>query len=144
MAIRERRGPLAPADRWWINVIAIASLVALGIVAASNVAGHKAVGIVLTATATSGLTVWLMTTLALRPSLPQPMLNPAIRYVGKISYGIYLYHMVIGAYLLNAGLRAWSLWAFVTLATAITIAVAALSWHLIERPLLALKPYPPR
>lgn len=76
-------------------------------------------------------------------------------YLGKISYGLYVIHGFAWA-LLNGGLAwldcpAWMVnfchgkIAAICLLTAITVGLAALSWHLWERPLNALKrhfPYP--
>lgn len=79
---------------------------------------------------------------------------PVLRYIGKISYGIYLLHLFV-----LAGLRKVVPHAapgfplengplLFCVATALTIAVAAVSWHFFERPINGLKarfPYaPPR
>lgn len=70
---------------------------------------------------------------------------PPLVYIGKISLGVYLYHVLvevlIGPRLLAAGLdpindntlRVSMLWVM-------SIAVAAVSWHLLEKPLSKLKP----
>ncbi|WP_125954991.1 acyltransferase [Novosphingobium sp. MD-1] len=69
-----------------------------------------------------------------------------LRYIGRISYGIYLYHNFV-LYALGSG-RLFGLHMqqglpALLLGTAITIAVAALSWHLIELPINRLKRYFP-
>jgi peptidoglycan/LPS O-acetylase OafA/YrhL len=65
-----------------------------------------------------------------------------MRYIGRISYGIYLYHMLVELF---ASERVTFLWRFgardgslLGLAghAALAIGFAALSWHLMERPLL--------
>ncbi len=70
---------------------------------------------------------------------------PPLVYVGKISLGIYLFHVLVhillGPWLDRIGitadaqntLRVWLL-------TALSIGAAALSWHLLEKPLSKLKP----
>jgi peptidoglycan/LPS O-acetylase OafA/YrhL len=70
---------------------------------------------------------------------------PPLVYIGKISLGIYLFHVLvevlIGPRLVAAGLdpvhanalRIWTLWF-------ISIGVAAVSWHFFEKPLSKLKP----
>jgi peptidoglycan/LPS O-acetylase OafA/YrhL len=70
---------------------------------------------------------------------------PPLVYIGQISLGIYLFHVLVevlvGPRLVTAGLdpvhdnalRVWSLWV-------ITIIVAAVSWHFFEKPLSKLKP----
>lgn len=60
-------------------------------------------------------------------------------YTGKISYGLYLWHMFMPALvirLLGYDPGTWKLAAF---ATILTFAVAATSWKLVEGPLNALK-----
>ena len=56
-------------------------------------------------------------------------------YVGVISYGVYLYHWPIFLWLTEdrTGLDRWPLFA---LRLAVTFAVAALSFHLLERPVM--------
>jgi peptidoglycan/LPS O-acetylase OafA/YrhL len=63
--------------------------------------------------------------------------SPALRYIGVISYGVYVFHTFTPYYLIL--LRAhWVLlpWQFNLLAAATTILLAALSWHLLERPIM--------
>jgi peptidoglycan/LPS O-acetylase OafA/YrhL len=63
----------------------------------------------------------------------------ALSYLGRISYGLYLYHNLILALAQKAtGSRELSL-PTALIALAATLAVAALSWTFVERPLLALK-----
>jgi len=75
-----------------------------------------------------------------------------LAYLGRISYGIYLWHLFVPPLLWKAlaaacapqprnGPALWLAW------TLLTIAVSALSWHFFERPINALKrhiPYVPR
>jgi peptidoglycan/LPS O-acetylase OafA/YrhL len=70
------------------------------------------------------------------------MENPAVLYVGKISYGLYVYHNFMLAIVLYFLLK----WTAVPdyrlvaiLSTVATFAVAIVSWHLIERPIAQLK-----
>jgi peptidoglycan/LPS O-acetylase OafA/YrhL len=70
--------------------------------------------------------------------------NPVLRYLGRISYGVYVYHLLFDPYF-------YSIWArcglHMTLShfsegllkSATTIVIAALSWHLFEKPILSLK-----
>ncbi|GAX42591.1 acyltransferase [Tolypothrix sp. NIES-4075] len=69
---------------------------------------------------------------------------PALVYLGKISYGIYVYHLLV-AYALNKILTyfgftypAWG-WNKFVLSTVATLIVAVLSWHFFEKPINALK-----
>lgn len=63
-------------------------------------------------------------------------------YLGKISYGLYLYHYVI--LMVSAGqLRLWAPWAMPSGRLLVTVQLcllaASLSWLLIEQPILRLK-----
>ena len=62
-------------------------------------------------------------------------------YLGQISYGLYLAHGFAGELLATFGIASASLpepFRLLTLA-GVTVAAASLSWHLLERPLNALK-----
>lgn len=60
-------------------------------------------------------------------------------YIGKISYGIYLYHLFVRALFNFAGLAVQHYYLRGIILTVLTVAVAALSWELIEKPALSLK-----
>src|SRR5260370_1818033 len=69
----------------------------------------------------------------------RPLRNRALGYLGRISYGLYLYHNLILALAQKAtGSLELSL-PTTLIALAATLAIASLSWALVERPLLALK-----
>ncbi|MGH9029866.1 MAG: acyltransferase family protein, partial [Acidimicrobiales bacterium] len=57
-----------------------------------------------------------------------------LRYIGRISYGMYLWHFPLFAYVDNAhtGLEGWELFAVRAVAT---IAVATVSFYVVERPI---------
>jgi peptidoglycan/LPS O-acetylase OafA/YrhL len=69
------------------------------------------------------------------------LMQRSLRYIGKISYGIYIYHLPV----------AWVIWEskwlkafprFIPQSAVLcvaTVAVAALSWHFFERPINRLK-----
>jgi peptidoglycan/LPS O-acetylase OafA/YrhL len=69
-----------------------------------------------------------------------------LAYLGQISYGIYLYHFLLWlSYPAIAGLVGYriqtpqeSIWSFL-FCSAVAIAIAAISWHCIEAPILRLK-----
>ncbi len=64
--------------------------------------------------------------------------GPILGYLGRISYGLYLYHgLVFGMVhrLYGGNVPAW----VVLASTAATVALAGLSWAYLERPVLALK-----
>jgi peptidoglycan/LPS O-acetylase OafA/YrhL len=72
--------------------------------------------------------------------------NPAMQYVGRISYGIYVYHYFLlywyVDYLKTRGLPPleWDLWLSLRLFV-VSTAVAALSWHAMEAPIQRLRRY---
>lgn len=78
------------------------------------------------------LALWL----ALTPRLP------VIRVArfGDLSYGLYIYGWPVeeGVMWLSGGRAAW--WQIFLIALPATSAIAFLSWHLVERPMLRLKP----
>ena len=70
--------------------------------------------------------------------------NGALRYLGRISYGVYLLHQVVHGLahglILNQApiLRTWTDALVTVLAIVGTLALAALSWHRFEQPLVEL------
>jgi peptidoglycan/LPS O-acetylase OafA/YrhL len=70
------------------------------------------------------------------------MEHPVLLYIGKISYGLYVYHnfmlAIVLYFLLKTGIG--HDYRFIApLSTLLTFATAMTSWHLIERPLSQLK-----
>jgi peptidoglycan/LPS O-acetylase OafA/YrhL len=65
-------------------------------------------------------------------------------YVGRISYGIYVYHVFV-IIAISPLLAAWGLTAEqhiygrIAVLIAVTLAISSLSWHLLEQPFLAWK-----
>jgi peptidoglycan/LPS O-acetylase OafA/YrhL len=78
------------------------------------------------------LALWL----ALNPRLP---VIPAARF-GDLSYGLYIYGWPVeeAVMWLSGGRAAW--WQVFLIALPAASAIAFLSWHLVERPMLRLKP----
>jgi peptidoglycan/LPS O-acetylase OafA/YrhL len=67
---------------------------------------------------------------------------PPMRYLGKISYGIYIYHLICIqgiVNLLGEPLDLWMWAAMLILAIALTVCVASVSYYLLERPFLRIK-----
>jgi peptidoglycan/LPS O-acetylase OafA/YrhL len=72
-----------------------------------------------------------------------------LRFLGKYSYGLYVFHPPIQAFLWNAlppatlasllGSKPAGFFAYLTLAFAVSISIAFLSWHLFEKHFLQLK-----
>jgi peptidoglycan/LPS O-acetylase OafA/YrhL len=86
-----------------------------------------------------GLGVYALLTAVLILAVMQPgplkaaVANPVLRWLGRISYGAYLYHWPIFLWLtpLRTGLSEWPLFG---LRMAVTLAAAELSYRLIEHP----------
>ena len=79
-------------------------------------------------------------------SLPGRLLNlRPVRYLGRISYGLYVYHyfapVAIAAFARQAGLEAafQKQWMALSAYALFTVVVSMLSWHLYEFPILKLK-----
>jgi peptidoglycan/LPS O-acetylase OafA/YrhL len=66
-----------------------------------------------------------------------------LRYLGKISYGVYLYHYfmprVLQSVMNNFGLAQPGNLSATLLAFLLTLLAAVLSWHLVEKPISHLK-----
>jgi peptidoglycan/LPS O-acetylase OafA/YrhL len=71
--------------------------------------------------------------------------NPIAIHIGKISYGIFVYHYfvpeVIDRYIHLPWLHSYTASVVVRFAilSAVSVAIAELSWHLVERPILRFK-----
>ncbi len=65
--------------------------------------------------------------------------NPIFNYLGKISYGIYMYHSVLIGFLLRYDFYPKALWVQIPLILIGTIVIASVSFFVIEQPLLNLK-----
>ena len=78
---------------------------------------------------------WLWAAITL-PAVPRllALLRP-VNYIGKISYGIYLWHMLVIVSLVRAGLGSQpskaALWA-----AALTLVISMFTWHYFEHPIM--------
>jgi peptidoglycan/LPS O-acetylase OafA/YrhL len=102
--------------------------------------------IILGSTAASMFFVWLINRAAQGfKGLPGDILSfQPLVYLGKISYGIYLYHLLSSEILYRlftySGLAyPKSVWLEFVLQTLLTVITASLSWHFFESPINALK-----
>jgi peptidoglycan/LPS O-acetylase OafA/YrhL len=94
----------------------------------------------------SMLFIWVVGSVAMERTgrFKALLLARPIQFIGRISYGIYLYHLVIGWLLSRSfGLHIErSVFAFFILVS-ITLIVSTLSWYLIEQPVNRLKRFFP-
>lgn len=60
---------------------------------------------------------------------------------GDFSYGMYVYAFPVQQSVMWLGARHLSIWGFFALSYLFTLALSAVSWHLIEKQALRLKPY---
>ena len=72
--------------------------------------------------------------------------NPVLTFLGKYSYSMYLFHMSAALILLDvfwhSGLRGWKPYFLYPITTYIvTVIIALLTWHLLEKHMLGLKKY---
>lgn len=139
LAIYERKIEKTTLVRRVALVAGIASLALLAIIAFYSLAGNRVLTITLLPTATAGISVWLLAWLPSASSGKKMLMNPFILYVGRISYGIYLYHLFIGIFLFETPVGKLPPILFATVASFITLLVAAASWRLIEQPLLSIR-----
>jgi len=115
----------------WRDRLPFSPLLALVLWAAAILLQSTAIAIVpyLVALAYSTLVV---------ASLPWPLLTQWGRF-GDFSYGMYLYAFPVQQTIVHVAGPSLPLVANIALCFAITLALAALSWHFVERPALALK-----
>ncbi len=104
-----------------------------------RLAGHPQAGFIGGATAFALISLWLVRRARDFALLRGVLHNPATIFVGTISYGVYIYHLFVGMALaaLVPGLN--GSYAFVAVATALTLLVATASWYFIEKPILKVK-----
>jgi len=72
--------------------------------------------------------------------------NKFVLYIGKISYGLYVYHLFIGHLYFNYLTRYIQVplkedWEFAILFFFINVILASASWYVIEKPIIGLKKY---
>ena len=95
--------------------------------------GASLVFVWLVGRAAAGFTGWFGVVLDWRP----------LRYLGKISYGVYLYHYfmppLLQSIIKNLGFGQSGNLAAALLAFVLTVLVATLSWYLVEKPISHLK-----
>jgi len=151
------RGPrgLAAISRWVVPIAAVSLAVLAGIVVArGNIVtprepvmhafGFPALvalfGMMVVAAVTAPARSWTARILGARP----------LRFLGKYSYAMYLFHSPVIAVLSKKGLAAWRLASpgestipaqllVMAVAFAVTLALSLASWHLLEQPFLRLK-----
>ena len=136
-----------PKRGWWLVVTryatlpAVASLLALTLRAPSPESEALYQGLELLACV--AVTVVLVALLASPPRLATWVLEqPALVWIGRISYGLYLWHVPIFQGVLNPGRTARlgiAGFPLLLLRFGGTFAVATASFYLIERPMLRLK-----
>jgi peptidoglycan/LPS O-acetylase OafA/YrhL len=68
-----------------------------------------------------------------------PALAARITRGNDISYGVYIYHMLVVSVFLEIGFYGWLRWECLLSLLATTYLLAFLSWHWVEKPILALK-----
>ena len=71
----------------------------------------------------------------LRPFL----FNRVTLFIGTVSYGVYLYHLFVGAALHSFRPQLSGAWLFTLTASLLTLAGATASWYFVEKPFLRLK-----
>lgn len=84
---------------------------------------------------------FLLSAVVLRLAYLRPYLSFKILRGNDISYGVYIYHMLVVNLFLFLGLRQSYFWTVVALM--LTVCLGAASWWFVERPILSLKPKDP-
>ncbi|HTU96060.1 MAG TPA: acyltransferase family protein [Solirubrobacteraceae bacterium] len=132
------RAPITPSPRWARHALGAAGVVLLAILAAAIVVadGDDAWIYPFGMLAIDATMVLLIASVVLRPRAAGSRLLavPPLRAVGRISYGLYLWHFPLFLWLdeTSTGLRGPSL---LILRLAVTVAVSLLSYVVIEQPI---------
>jgi peptidoglycan/LPS O-acetylase OafA/YrhL len=134
--------------RRWLSCIALAFGIAayVALLALRHYDASAGALFVLGDTASAIVFAWLVFGAArgFRGAFAPLLCFKPVVYVGKISYGVYIFHdLVLGAAVILAahfgvGYRPQGILNFLAI-SAVTLAIAALSWHFFERPINGLK-----
>ncbi|HEV3266759.1 MAG TPA: acyltransferase family protein [Acidimicrobiales bacterium] len=130
-----RSATLSPMARWTLVVLGGVGLAAIGVMTVAVNSGTGWLyqgGFALVAVAA----VAVVASVSLVPDSPwaRGLSVRPVRYLGAISYGLYLWHWPVFVVLDNArtGLAGWRLFA---VRVAVSVALAVLSFHLVEMPI---------
>ena len=126
--------------RWVAGLLPLVGLAGLAF------AAHRATGSaeefgsgMLSAVAVAAVLVVAGVALEQRGPVARLLSLPPLAWLGAISYGVYLWHWPIFL-ILNGERTGWSGWQLFAARCAVTVAVAGLSWWLLEQPLRKWRP----
>lgn len=131
-AIFERCRTVIPA------IVGLVSAALLASVCVANATGHYIWCWGMMGTAFAGLSFSLILLFDRLPMLAKAISPEPLLYIGKISYGIYLYHMIVGLYLFDVLVPIKGPEVFAAVAFCVTVVVASISWYCFERPIKSL------
>jgi peptidoglycan/LPS O-acetylase OafA/YrhL len=129
-----RAGKLRPLLKYSAWLIGIPGLILIGIPAGLS-AAFGAIGLHI-ATAFFAVVILLETVISDAGTLAWLLSRRWLIYVGKISYGLYLWHYPIFC---EVQARKWPRWYELTIELGLTVFATLMSFYLIERPALKLK-----
>lgn len=119
-----------------MRAIGIVGAIALGLIITANLNKYHHFDSIFSPSVAAMLTCWLLFELRQNQGFARAISVQPLLLIGKLSYGIYLYHLSVGAWV--AGHVEPTSPAFPVVAGIITLALAFASWHLMEQPLIAL------
>lgn len=136
-------GMLAAAERGAFRIstrvmraIGLIGVIALGYIITVSINGDYHFDAVFSPSVAAILASWLLFELRENRRFASAVSVQPLLLIGKLSYGIYLYHLSVGAWV--AGFVDHTSSAFPLVAGIITLTLAFVSWHLVEQPLIAL------
>ena len=136
-------GLLAAMDRGVFRIsatamraIGVLGAVALGFIITANLNRYHLLDTVLSPTVAAILTCWLLFELRANQRFASAISVQPLLLIGKLSYGIYLYHLSVGHWV--AGYVEPTSPMFPLVAGTVTMSLAFASWHLMEQPLIKL------
>ena len=117
----------------WAGACGVATVLAASLQARSDL--YYSVWITAVPLATAAVLVWV---LSIETPFSRALTWGPLRYTGRISYGLYLWHFPIFV-LLRRDLEHLPSVVEIAIATAVSFAVASVSYFVVERPFLRLK-----
>lgn len=130
---------VSSAMRSWIPALALGVIVLMGMLLRYQLSASYFIGITITIICTITILYFILTPFA-NPGgwFKQLLENKVLVYIGRISYGIYLWHLLIfRVFWQMFNVESWVVVFFV--GSALTLIVASLSYFLIEKRALKLK-----
>jgi peptidoglycan/LPS O-acetylase OafA/YrhL len=119
-----------------MRAIGSVGVIALGLIVLVSIYGDYQLDAVFTRAAVAAIACWILFELQANRRFASAVSVQPLLLIGKLSYGIYLYHLSVGYWVADFVDPTSAAFPFV--AGIVTLAIAFASWHLMEQPLIKL------